>query len=666
MKPMRDEEQWSIQTLAEAHGVPPALAMALVGHESNFDPTAVSPKGARGLGQLMPGTAKSLGVDPADPRQNVDGSLRYLKQQYDAFGSWDKALAAYNGGPGRLSAAKGDIGRMPPETRAYVPAVLQRAEKYAAQPAAPPPPAARKYYDYSDLFPRQGGAAAEEPDYSDLFPESRPPLMLSPEPQAPSSLDQIAQGKGPWDAAMISAGNAVASAGRGAGQLAAWLTGDASPERLAQLAAEDAEAKAAMAPLRAASPIATGVGEVLPYLAIPGGQATALRRIGTPALLGAGWEALKYGTPEERGQGAAQGAIQGGVGGLVGEALSRILRPIRSITAPPAGQEAARAMGAPLSAGQQAGNRTVQSFEDYLRQSPFGGLPFERLANQQQTAVNRTAASALGEAGDAVTKEMLGNTARRVGAEFDRLQAVTDILPDAQLATEIGNIWANATPHVAELVLGKIDDFQRSIDPITGRLSGTMFRKLDTRLGEAIRSTSSSEVKTAYEGLQRAFRTASDRNISPDNQAAWRLARQQWRALKTLEKGRAVNEVTGDVSAPAVASALEQGGGRAAAKEGRYAGPLQDIAAFGRSMPNTAVGSKTAPRYFWNQLREHPAQALLGGGIPDYLLARAMANRGDYLVQGLLPGAIQPVAEGIAPAVGMATGLGLLDYLERQ
>ncbi len=103
---------------ARQHGVPEDLFLRLVNQESRFNPKARSHKGAIGLAQLMPGTAKQLGVDPHDPRQNLEGGARYLKQQYRKFGSWRLALAAYNAGPGAVQ----KHGGVPPfrETRNYV------------------------------------------------------------------------------------------------------------------------------------------------------------------------------------------------------------------------------------------------------------------------------------------------------------------------------------------------------------------------------------------------------------------------------------------------------------------------------------------------------------------------------------------------------------------
>ena len=110
------------KAVAKKHGVPEDLFLRLVQQESGWNPGAVSHKGATGLAQLMPGTAKKLGVDIADPHQNLEGGARYLRMMYDKFGSWKLALAAYNAGPGAVE----KHGGIPPyaETRAYVKAIL--------------------------------------------------------------------------------------------------------------------------------------------------------------------------------------------------------------------------------------------------------------------------------------------------------------------------------------------------------------------------------------------------------------------------------------------------------------------------------------------------------------------------------------------------------------
>ena len=103
---------------ARRNRVPEDLFLRLVQQESAWNPTAVSHKGAIGLAQLMPGTARLLRVNPRDPRQNLDGGARYLREQYERFGNWRLALAAYNAGPGAVERYEG----VPPfrETRDYI------------------------------------------------------------------------------------------------------------------------------------------------------------------------------------------------------------------------------------------------------------------------------------------------------------------------------------------------------------------------------------------------------------------------------------------------------------------------------------------------------------------------------------------------------------------
>lgn len=110
------------QYVAEAarkYGLDPRLINAVMGRESGGRVDAKSPVGAQGLMQLMPGTAATLGVtNPLDPRQNIFGGAKYLRQQIDKFGTIPLALAAYNAGPGAVS----KYGGIPPytETQNYV------------------------------------------------------------------------------------------------------------------------------------------------------------------------------------------------------------------------------------------------------------------------------------------------------------------------------------------------------------------------------------------------------------------------------------------------------------------------------------------------------------------------------------------------------------------
>ena len=145
-KPAPTERKAQVQALvreaAEKHKVDPLLVHSVIEAESSYNPYAVSPAGAEGLMQLMPATARDLGVKNSfDPKQNIEAGVRYLKQLQEQYGDDRLALAAYNAGPGAVAKYKW----VPPyrETQEYVAKVTGRyAEARRANPPAPAPPAA--------------------------------------------------------------------------------------------------------------------------------------------------------------------------------------------------------------------------------------------------------------------------------------------------------------------------------------------------------------------------------------------------------------------------------------------------------------------------------------------------------------------------------------------
>jgi len=114
--------QSDISAAAAKYGVPPSLALAVAQKESSLNQSAVSPVGAIGVMQLMPATAASLGVNPYDQTQNIDGGVRYLSQMYQQFGDWGTALEAYNAGPGKVTS-----GTVPSSSVSYASDILASA-----------------------------------------------------------------------------------------------------------------------------------------------------------------------------------------------------------------------------------------------------------------------------------------------------------------------------------------------------------------------------------------------------------------------------------------------------------------------------------------------------------------------------------------------------------
>lgn len=135
-----------VQSASDRHHLDPDLVNSVIHAESRFNPKAVSPKGARGLMQLMPQTAGDLGVSNSfDPQQNVEAGTRYLRELLERY-NFDllKALAAYNAGPARVE----QYGGVPPyrETRAYVSKIVRdfNKKKIAQRQPAPAQPAPAK------------------------------------------------------------------------------------------------------------------------------------------------------------------------------------------------------------------------------------------------------------------------------------------------------------------------------------------------------------------------------------------------------------------------------------------------------------------------------------------------------------------------------------------
>lgn len=132
LKQIREKIELSIEKAARKHNLSPTLLHAMVKAESNYEVRAVSPAGARGLMQLMPETARDLGVtNPFDIDQNINGGAQYMRWMIDRFnGNLKLALAAYNAGPETVSRHGGQV---PPysETRTYIQRVMRHTNEHA-------------------------------------------------------------------------------------------------------------------------------------------------------------------------------------------------------------------------------------------------------------------------------------------------------------------------------------------------------------------------------------------------------------------------------------------------------------------------------------------------------------------------------------------------------
>lgn len=144
--------KYEIIAAAMKYNVDPFLLVSIIENESGFDPSAESPKGARGLMQVMPTTAELIGFsrdDMWDPRQNIRAGAKYIRLQLDRFKRLDLALAAYNAGPGMVLQFSDNWQYYWPETQEYVPKVMRRFESLTGKPLR-----ARIALDYEEREPQ--------------------------------------------------------------------------------------------------------------------------------------------------------------------------------------------------------------------------------------------------------------------------------------------------------------------------------------------------------------------------------------------------------------------------------------------------------------------------------------------------------------------------------
>jgi len=148
---------------AQQYGVPLSLFDAQISAESGWNPNAISSTGAIGLGQLMPSTAASLGVNPYNPRQNLQGAAQYDAQLYKQTGNWSSALQAYNEGPTAFATNNGT-----PQTQQYANSILQAAGMSNSTSSAPNSPYQQIINDKTGAFSVLPAGAPIPPGYSSI------------------------------------------------------------------------------------------------------------------------------------------------------------------------------------------------------------------------------------------------------------------------------------------------------------------------------------------------------------------------------------------------------------------------------------------------------------------------------------------------------------------
>jgi hypothetical protein len=437
-------------------------------------------------------------------------------------------------------------------------------------------------------------------------------------------------GPGAGKAALIAAGRGADKVVQGVRQAYNWATGDQAT--LDSMAAEEADKDRFYKPLQEAHPIATGLGETLPMLAVPaGGTLKGLAAAGAiPGLLG-------YGSAQERLTRGATGAAGGVVGGSAGNALSRVLKPA-GVGAAGASDEALAAasrLGYKPSAGQMTQNPAMQNFENYLSRSPGSSGVMQRATTANQTALNRGAAKAMGETADDLGPAVFGSAQKRIGDEFTRLGQVTAPKLEDDFINVLANLeGANAAkgPFSNKSVTSVID---KGLDLASqGKLTGTAYKEIRTELSntaQAAFKSGDASAGQAYKSIVKALDGAAKGSLDDADKAAWDTARQQWAAFKTLSKTNVAEG--GNISAARAAAEFRRSNPNFRA--GGTSGELSDIARIGeafKSVPNPNSGNLTQGMLYGNPITGLPM--LAGNRLAASAYMSPLVQQ--YMARGLL------------------------------
>ena len=688
---MADDLDAVYQAAAHEWNVDPRLLKAVSAQESGGKDNAVSSKGAVGRMQLLPSTAKGLGVeDPTDPVQSIYGAAKYLNEALTNEKTPEDALRYYHGGP-NWRAAYG------PESHAYAPAVTAQYQKLAgAQPQAP------DHFTAALSAPAQTAAPAGQDHFAAAAggaPDHFAAALAAPEPaqqQAaaePTMMQKI--GAGLTQAAHDMTDVPAEYLAKGADAIGltpmlakAGIVAPAAP----QVAAADQASRAAYDQNFGNSNIATAariggqIAGTLPMLATGGGMlsgaadvagaaagriapwagravegATNLlsggagsniigRTVGLAAngaLQGAAAGALTAGQSDapisqQMGQGAMWGAAAGPVAGLVG-AGAKALGGLATGAAGGAPADMAAlakvardTYGIPIQAPQISKNTLLRAANEQSSRLPFSGAGGGEAA--QQSAWQRAVSQQMGENTDRITPEVMSSAAKRIGSVFNDVAARTKIAVDEPLMNALGQIEteANSAPlghGGTEAIRNQISNILDTATKNNGQLDGQAYQQL-TRAGSPLsRAESAADPNVRYYAgqVRDALDGAFQRSAAPEDQAALGKARGQWRAMKTIED-LVEKSPDGNLSPALLMGQVRNASNRFDGSTGGMAytggGALGDLARIGQAFLKPSPNSTTADRALVNGL------AIGGGGILSGLSAHPLSAAGIPVALG--------------------------------
>lgn len=525
----------------------------------------------------------------------------------------------------------------------------------------------------------KAAAAAGDVDGARQLASQMRKMMLAQDPSVGDKPDprkeaakMAAKGMGVGETIAVSAGRGMDKIGAGVEQLAhlsrttptygaAQVPNDlraTSERRLIEMKGEEQEKDIAFSGVQRERPFTSAVGEAAPYAAVP----ASMGLLGASAVVG-GLEASKYGTGQERLSRGVLGAGSNFVGGAAGNAIGGLLAPVAKGAVSSAQRQALEGMdvmGVNSRMSQVTGSPFWSRVEDWAARTPGGAGVMREFGDANQAAINRTAASGIGQVADELSPAVFANAARDTGKVFEDIKNLPgrNIEIDANVGTvadEVLRAQSKMLPHLRDENLISIATKAKALSSNKGKIDGETYQLTRSGLTESSFDATGSN-KALYGKLLAALDGSADASLraggKTDLADSLRTVRPQYGNLKLLEKG-AVAE-GGNVSPARLASAMRtQNPG--AFREGRMAGnPLYDIARMGEVFKPLQAGSPTYER----TLMSNPVSTTLGAmaSYPAAKLATSQAAQFYPRHIGGTPaaGALAELARSGAKAPAMA------------
>jgi len=455
----------------------------------------------------------------------------------------------------------------------------------------------------------------------------------------------------PVEAGLVGAGKTLSDIGAGAQKLYYGLTGN--EQALGDLENQQQIEQEYYNKLASERPYSTLAGEVAPYLA----TAPLSGGLITQAGIGAAGEGLRYGSDQASQAGSGALWSMGGYG--VGRIAPRVVGTIRGIAQsnraalkalPKAQQrliERADDLNIGLTPGQRLGSKPLQQLEASAEAMPFTSGLTEEMGKVNQSTLNKLAAEAIGETADDISGDVLARAADRIGGVYDNIAA--DVKAINLGKTKLANMFDDMGTEAEQRIVNYVKKFP---ELESGTITGKTFNALRQRTGKDIRSAFSAGNGQLAEDLIEFQKIMDKALIKAKPKAAAELseAGKQWRVLKALESGRAVDEL-GNVKPASLSGALrriDKGG----YLRGRNKSDFYDAVRISTGLRPKIGDSGTATRSWLLQGASDPTQ-FVGGAALRYPFKKYLESGGSPVWANAL-GAYP--SSGLLGQIGGGTG----------